>query len=147
MADQVLLVNAGEAIDEGVLDPRTGAVHLPSGFDRAVVKDGARGALVVEGAAEPRRSPIPAYPARPLSSVGSGDIFAGVVAARLALGDGLVAAAKQAAAATSIVLVSGDTFAPPDLPALTQRLLAENDGRVDWRWPLSAQSRDNPSSS
>jgi hypothetical protein len=41
--DRVVLANAGEAIDEGVLDTRTGEVRLPSGYQRGVVKDGARG--------------------------------------------------------------------------------------------------------
>jgi sugar/nucleoside kinase (ribokinase family) len=136
-ADRVLLANAGEAIDEGVLDPHSGEVHLPTGFDRAVLKDGARGALVVEGAGERRQSLIPAYPARVSSTVGSGDIFAGVVAAQLAAAQGLVAAAQEAAAAAAIVLSSGDTFAPMDLKALTERLLAERNGRSEWRWPLS----------
>jgi ribokinase len=134
--DRVLLVNAGEAIDEGVLDPRSGEVQLPGGYDRGVVKDGARGALVVESAGEQRHL-IPAYPVRTSSTVGSGDVFGGVVAARLAAGDDLVAAARQAAAATSIVLAGGDTFAPPDLQRLTERLLAESNGELDWRWPLN----------
>ncbi len=136
VADRVLLVNAGEAVDEGVLDQDTGEVRLPGGFNRAVVKDGPRGALVVERLADGRRSLIPAFPVRPFSTVGSGDLFAGVVAALLALGEDLMMAATHAAAATSVVLASGDTFAPPDLPVLTQRLLVENEGRVDWRWPL-----------
>jgi sugar/nucleoside kinase (ribokinase family) len=85
---------------------------------------------------EHQQSLVCAYPVEPTSAVGSGDIFGGVVAARLAIGDDLVAAARQAAAATSIVLASGDTFAPPDLQRLTERLLAERDGEFDWRWPL-----------
>jgi ribokinase len=135
-ADRVLLVNAAEAVDEGVLDRDTGEVKLPTGFNRAIVKDGPRGALVVDGLEDERPSLVPAYPVRPFSTVGSGDLFGGVVAALLALGEDLVAAATQAAAATSIVLAGGDTFAPPDLSASTQRLLVENEGRADWRWPL-----------
>jgi sugar/nucleoside kinase (ribokinase family) len=136
VADRVLLANAAEAIDEGVLDRDTGEVRLPAGFNRVVVKDGHRGALVVDELEGERRSLVPAYPVRPLSTVGSGDLFGGVVAALLALREDLVTAATQAAAATSIVLASGDTFAPPDLQAFTQRFLAGNEGRVDWRWPL-----------
>lgn len=132
--ERVLLANAGEAIDEGVLDPGTGDVHLPPGFNRGVLKDGARGALVVECEGE-RKSLIPAYPVRASSTVGSGDVFAGVVAALLASGEELEAAARQGAGATSIVLASGDCFAPTDLQELTQRLLAEHEGRLDWRWP------------
>lgn len=135
-ADRVLLVNAAETVDEGVLDDVTGEVRLPSGFGRAVVKDGPRGALVVDGRAGPRHSLVPAYPVRPVSTVGTGDIFAGVVAALLASGEHLVSAAMQATAATSVVLASGDTFAPLDLPGLTQRFLVENEGRVAWRWPV-----------
>jgi ribokinase len=133
--DRVLLLNAEEAIGEGVLDPETGEARLPHGYDRGVIKDGARGALVIESGAGP--SLIATYPVRRSSNVGSGDLFAGVVAARLATGDDLLAAAKQAAAATSAVLASGDTFAPPDLPALTQRLIREHKGQIDWRWPLA----------
>lgn len=135
--DRVLLVNADEAIDEGILDPRTGNVQLPAGYNRGVVKDGAHGALVVESATRHRHSLVPAFPVRASSTVGSGDLFGGVVAARLAAGDDLLAAARHAAAATSIVLASGDTFAPPDLRALTQRVLAEHECRLDWRWPLA----------
>lgn len=103
-ADRVFLANAGEAIDEGVLDPGTGEVHLPLGFNRGILKDGARGALVVGCEGERPDSLIPTYPVRASSTVGSGDVFAGVVAALLASGEELVAAARQGAGATSIVL-------------------------------------------
>ena len=130
----MLLINAVEAVDEGILDPQTGFVTLPFGYDRCVVKDGVHGALVIEAGRRP--SLVSAYPVRPPSTVGSGDLFGGVTAARLAAGDDLVHAARYAAAATSIVLASGDTFAPPDLAQLVPKVLDEFECQLDWRWPL-----------
>jgi len=135
-ASRVLLINSGEAIDEGILDPLTGEICLPGGYARAVIKDGTHGVLVLETEGEYRRSLVPVFPVNASSTVGSGDLFGGVTAACLAAGNDLVYSARLAAAATSIVLASGDTFAPPDLSALALNTLNKSEGHLQWRWPL-----------
>ncbi|WNV91393.1 ribokinase [Umezawaea sp. Da 62-37] len=92
-----LIVNEHEAAQ---LAPTFEAL-LDLGPRSAVVTLGARGAAVVtpDGVVE-----VPAPAVTPVDTTGAGDAFAGALAARLATGDGLVAAAGYAArvAATSV---------------------------------------------
>jgi sugar/nucleoside kinase (ribokinase family) len=131
---RLLISNVDEAIDEGIIDQKTGVVTLPSGFDAAILKDARRGAMVVEAAG--RRIAIPAYPVDVPNNVGSGDIFAGVVVAEVSRGAALEQAASLAAAATSAVLATQDTAAPPDLRELAEEVTraAESSRAFDWRW-------------
>jgi sugar/nucleoside kinase (ribokinase family) len=128
---RLLLANVDEAMDERIIDPDSGAVTLPAGFDAAVLKDGRRGVLVVD--ARGNRTEIPAYLVEVSSNVGSGDIFAGVLAAEVSTGAQLEDAARLAAAGASAMLRTGDTLAPPDLRELARAVTRES-GCMDWRW-------------
>ncbi|MBV8190279.1 MAG: ribokinase, partial [Alphaproteobacteria bacterium] len=64
----------------------------------AVVTLGARGAVVVTAGGATSN---PAFKAKVVDTTGAGDCFVGALAARLAAGDALVAAARYANAAAS----------------------------------------------
>jgi sugar/nucleoside kinase (ribokinase family) len=130
--ERVILLNAEEAIDENVLDPGSGDVRLPGGYDGGMIKDGVNGALIVDR--NGTRTAIPAFPVDAQTTVGSGDVCAGVIASQLVTDNDLATAARRASAATAAVLASGDTFAPPDLRALMWRVLQEQTGTFAWRW-------------
>lgn len=136
IARRLLIANVDEAIDEGIIDQNSGAVELPRGFDTAILKDARRGSLVVDAAG--RSAAIPAYPVDVPNNVGSGDIFAGVVAAEVSRGIAVPEAARTAAAATSAVLATRDTLAPPDLRELADEILRgpKSGGGFSWRWTL-----------
>ena len=81
------------------------------GFDVAVVKKGVSGVVVIEELhGEVRFTSIPAFPVDTNSTVGSGDVFAGVFAARLALGSSVVKAAKWGCAAAAVSLQTGQNL-------------------------------------
>ena len=63
---------------------------------------------VVEGSGGSKRiERIPAFPVKTSSSIGSGDVFGGVFAARLAQGDTPIRATLWACAAAAVALESG----------------------------------------
>ena len=103
----IYVANEGEALEDGgygsleqMLDKQP-----PSGFDVAVIKRGETGVLVIErNLGVVNSTSAPAYPVHCASTVGSGDIFAGVFAARLTLGDSTVTAAKWGCAAAAVSL-------------------------------------------
>lgn len=130
-AQRLLLTNADEAIDEGIIDRQSGAIAVPLGYAAAIVKDGRRGAVLAHASGD--RTPIPAYPVEVQNNVGSGDIFAGVLAAEVASGTPLHEAATLAGAATSALLRTGENFAPPDLRVMAEGVM-RGDGSFDWRW-------------
>lgn len=81
----------------------------PDGFDVAAIKQGVNGVDVyVRHGLTSVHEHISAFPVHAKSTVGSGDVFAGVFAGRLALGDSPVAAAEWGCAAASIALQAND---------------------------------------
>lgn len=115
-ARRVLLANVYEAFTETKQGSLTGALKQlpPEGYTATVLKAGPWGVLVRDaGAAE---QPFGAHEVTVRSTIGSGDVFAGVLGARTALGESLpdAVAAATAAAATWI---SGEEEHPgADLP-------------------------------
>ncbi len=90
------------------------------GAGAVVATLGARGAVVVTADAE---TEVPALPAAVVDTTGAGDCFVGTLAARLALGDDLVAAARHAAAASSLCVEKlGAAPAMPTGDAVAARL-------------------------
>lgn len=83
---KIYLANESEATEEADRDRiDTTLLMPPPGFDVAVIKRGAKGVTVFEGSGGSTRiERIPAFPVETSSSIGSGDVFAGVFAARLA---------------------------------------------------------------
>jgi 2-dehydro-3-deoxygluconokinase len=96
----------------GTSDPMEAAAAVRSlGAQAAAVTSGPKGIVVDDG--EPVWVPaVP--PVKVVDQTGAGDAFAGTVAARLALGEDLVTAARLAAAAASLTLQGqgGTGFVP-----------------------------------
>ena len=76
-----------------------------AGFTASVIKSGIAGVTVIERGVRPYR--VASYPVVVRSSIGSGDIFAGAVSARLASHYSLSDAARWGCAAASVALSSG----------------------------------------
>ena len=91
----------------------------------AVVTLGGRGAAVLDGAADASLTLLAAHPVDPVDTVGAGDAFCGVLAARLAVGDPLITAARHANAAGALATTrSGAVPAMPYAAAIAPLLAA-----------------------
>ena len=104
---RIYLANEREAIEDVGADSLAEALAMqpPGGFDVAVVKRGDAGVIVVERDARgASQTPVPSFPVHSRSTVGSGDVFAGVLAARLAQGAPVASAARWACAAAAVAL-------------------------------------------
>lgn len=103
----------------------------PAGFEPAVVKDGVHGCLLVDAHGGKRDVlRIESFDVGAVSTIGSGDAFAGALAARLAAGAFLSRAARVANAAAAAFLESGADLLVPDLYQQVPKLLEQ--GSV-WR--------------
>ena len=110
---RIYLANEYEAIDDAQASSIEEAMTVQPvrDFDVAVVKRGKAGVVVIEERhGEVRFTSIPAFPVNTRSTVGSGDVFAGVFAARLALGSSVVKAAKWGCAAAAVSLQAGQNL-------------------------------------
>jgi ribokinase len=119
----VLLPNAVELamLSGQAKDPEKGARRLlDAGVGAVVVTLGKKGAIVVEKAAT---TEIPAFPAKPVDTVGAGDCFAGALAVALSEGATLPDAARFATAAASIAVERPG--AQPSLPSREEILRRE----------------------
>ena len=104
---RIYLANEDEAIEDANVSSfdATLAIQPVSGFDVVVIKRGEAGVVVVEESKENVSiTSIPAFPVNTNSTVGSGDVFAGTFAARMALGEPTVTAAKWGCAAAAVSL-------------------------------------------
>lgn len=98
----VLVVNEHELTDlAGEMDPEKAMTAVARRVPALVVTLGARGSIAVE---RDRRTSIAAIPATPVDTTGAGDTFVGVLAARLAAGDGLTDAARWGSAAAALAV-------------------------------------------
>lgn len=121
----VLVPNEGEARAlTGLADPVAAARSLSAQTGAPVVVTlGAAGAIVVEGDLV---TEIPAPSVEPVDTTGAGDTFAGVLAAELARGSELVAAARFAVAAASVsVTVAGAREGAPSRAAVNALLVRD----------------------
>ncbi|GAA2235534.1 PfkB family carbohydrate kinase [Streptomyces amakusaensis] len=112
-AVDVLLPNADEArLLTGRSDPADAAAALGRRVPLVVVTLGADGALVAESGAPPVHVTAPTV--RPVDSTGAGDAFTGTfLAARLAGGDAVAAAAEGCRAGAEAVVLTGGRPVPP----------------------------------
>ena len=100
------------------------AVQPARGFDVAVVKRGESGVVVIErGLDEVGFTTVPSFPVSARSTVGSGDVFAGAFAARLAYGESVVAAAKWGCAAAAVALRTDQNLLTTEAYAQASELL------------------------
>ena len=124
---RIYVANEHEAIEDsgaGSLAEAL-AVQPPTGFEVAVVKRGDAGVIVVDRDADHATpAPVPSFPVRTRSTVGSGDVFAGVLAARLALGEPTATAARWASAGAAVALRTEHNLLTADAYAQAQELMA-----------------------
>lgn len=102
----VYVANRAEAADE-IGDSGVVLTGPPAGFAAAIIKDGRNGVSVVEGAAAVH---VPAATVETAQTIGSGDVFAGAVAAALATGASLIDATRVGCAAAAVSLRRGDNL-------------------------------------
>lgn len=107
---KVYLANEAEAIEDAGANSTEQALasQPPDGFRLAVIKQGIRGVTVIERSEERlARSLVSSFPTATKSSIGTGDVFAGVFAARLAKADRFERAARWGCAAVAVALNRG----------------------------------------
>ncbi len=116
---------------EAAEDARTNSFHEalskqpPQGFDAAVIKRGAAGVTVVESeVAIAKHTTVPAFIVHTSSTIGSGDVFAGVFAARIASGEPIDAAARWGCAAAAISLTMGQNLLTADAYLKARKLIS-----------------------
>ena len=107
---RICIANEPEAIEDARANSLSEALmdQPPCGFDVSVVKRGDTGVIVVEAQNDiTLQTNVRSFPVRTSSTIGSGDIFAGVFAAYLASGEPAEKAAKWGCAAVATSLRSG----------------------------------------
>lgn len=115
---RIYLANELESVEDADVDSFAEMEWIQplDGFDVSVVKQGETGVVVYErDGDEVLTTPVPAFPVPAKSTIGSGDVFAGVLAARLARGETTVAAAKWACARPLSPCALKTTCCPPML--------------------------------
>ena len=117
--------------EEAIEDAQAGsfeeamAAQPARGFDVAVVKRGELGVVVIEkGPDEISFTTVPSFQVSAKYTVGSGDVFAGAFAARLALGEPVVAAAKWGCAAAAVALRTDQNLLTAEAYAQANELLS-----------------------
>lgn len=95
------------------------ALHA-QGARNVIITLGAKGALLSEQGV---KSPIPCFPSHPRDTTGAGDAFNGALAARLACGEPLHAAARFAAAYAAVSVEKQGASSLPDYQEARERLL------------------------
>jgi sugar/nucleoside kinase (ribokinase family) len=119
-----------EAAEDAGLEQQEAAlgVQPPSGFQVAFLKRGDEGVAVFEGGQHVVRTDVPAFRIEARSTIGSGDVFAGVVAARLAADDSPAEAARVGCAMAAAGIASGEALLTEAAAAAAQRMLASSGG-------------------
>ena len=124
---RIYIANEFETIEDARANSLSEALmnQPPSGFDVSVIKRGEAGVIAVEATKNiTRHTNIPAFPVRTPSTIGSGDIFAGVFAACLMSGEPVEVAAKMGCAAVAVSLKSGHHLLNSEAYLQTQELIS-----------------------
>jgi len=132
-ARRILLANAYEAMSQTSQPGLASAVaHLPpEGFQVSLVKSGPWGVLLRDS--DQAERPFGAHDVQVLSTIGSGDVFAGTFAAQLARGEETNTAVLTAVAAAAVWISSGQEHPDKELPARAQAVRATPAVWVDRR--------------
>lgn len=136
---RIYLANIGEAAQEAgeaTLDQIVLNHPLP-GFDWAILKNGRWGTTLL-GHGTPIA--IPAFRVPVVSTIGSGDVFAGALAACLAVGEHIETASLNAAAAASISISRASPLLAPASRREIDEIVSTGDGRYTDPVQLSAVS-------
>jgi ribokinase len=130
---RILLANAYEAMSQTrQSDLASSIAHLPpANFQGALVKGGPWGVLVRDSDGVER--PVGAYNVPVLSTIGSGDVFAGTFAAQLAQGAEAHTAALTASAAAAVWISSGEDHPDSQMPSRVQAMMSTPAVWVDRR--------------
>lgn len=124
-AERLTLANFGERIDEFGLAAAMNLDMPPSsGFHAAIVKDGRWGAHLLESGGHRE---LAAFATKIEGDLGSGDVFAGALAAALDRGEDLCGAARAAAAAAAVAIAEPDPLPGADFAAHVAMTLARGD--------------------
>lgn len=118
----ILIVNRVEAAALAPGAPEDAAAALAGAARTAIVTLGAEGLVLAGSGGPPRRVPALAVEAR--STHGAGDAFAGALAARLAAGDALEAAAAYAQAAAALHVAAPEAAREGITPAAVRAAMA-----------------------
>ncbi len=124
---KIYLANEKEAMEDAGVTSIDEALPMqpPAGFMGAVIKRGILGVVVVEHSSEGILiHTVNPFPVHTRSSIGSGDVFAGALAARLSLGSPLLEAAKWGCAASSVALAAGSNLLTDDAPGRMDLLMS-----------------------
>lgn len=115
-ARRILLANVYEAFTETKQGSLAGAAKQlpPENYAATVLKAGPWGVLVLD--ADGGEEPFGAHEVSVRSTIGSGDVFAGVLAAQAALGEHLADAVPAATAAAAAWISGGEEHPEADLP-------------------------------
>jgi hypothetical protein len=129
-ARKLFLANHDEALEEFSAPDEAALFDQlpPRGYSTAVVKVGVDGCIVIDGGETNRtETRITGFPVPTSSTIGSGDAFAGALAAEIAAGTGIQRAALVAnAAAAAFLEAGGDPFAE-ELSRRTRALVSRRE--------------------
>ncbi|WP_410318276.1 PfkB family carbohydrate kinase [Klebsiella pneumoniae] len=110
----------GRRVDSLTAAPEAADVLHAQGARNVIITLGASGALLSEHGV---KSPIPCFPSHPRDTTGAGDAFNGALAARLACGEPLQAAARFAAAYAAVSVEKQGASSLPEYLEAQERLL------------------------
>lgn len=122
-SSRIYLANVAEAAQEaGEATPQELLRNHPlPGFDYALLKNGRWGTTLLDGG---ETTAIPAFRVAASSTVGSGDVFAGALAAGLAREEDIRAASVRAAAAAAVAISEGSPLLDDSARRKAEEMLA-----------------------
>ena len=131
---RIYVANELETIEDARVNslPEALAEQPPQGFDAAVIKRGTDGVIVVETANQfATQTIVPAFPVCTDTTIGSGDVFAGVLAAHLASGDPIDTAARWSCAAAAVSLTTGRNLLTAEAHIQARKLISKHERPCD----------------
>jgi ribokinase len=119
---RIYVANVAEAAEDAGADEGWALDHQPPpGYAAALIKRGSEGVIVYDAT---DRSEVPAFDVEATNAIGSGDAFAGAVAAVLASGGEVLAAARMGCAVAAAVVERGHNLADEATARRAEALMA-----------------------